>query len=82
VRKIMTWFGSMVRRWGEAGCDLGKKKSLAGGRGRGGGDHLEYPLLISAEFPFKESAGVCEGDVVVEIEHAVTVGKHDVPGRK
>lgn len=76
----MTWFGCMVRRRGEVGCDLGKKKSLAGGRE--GGGHLEYPLLISAEFPFKESAGVCEGDVVVEIEHAVTVGKHDVPGRK
>lgn len=56
-----------------------KKEEFCGGRG--GGD-LEYPLLISAEFPFKESAGVGEGDVVVEIDHAVTIGKHDVPGRK
>jgi hypothetical protein len=54
-----------------------------GGGGEGGvakkGCDLQHALLVSAELPFKKSARVGEGQVIVEVENSVAVGKHDVP---
>jgi hypothetical protein len=35
--------------------------------------------LVGAELPLEEAAGIGEDEIVVEVEEAVAVGKHDVP---